>query len=160
MRRFVATTALLAAAATLGVTGCAAISGPDQRAVEAKAAIADVTALDKDPAERGDGWRRHKARMLLRRGTLHGEVVVETKDGTKTIVIQRGTVTAIDAGSMTVKSADGFTMTWTFGDKLRVVERRAAVQPEQVEVGARVGVAGTKDGDRAVARRIIIHHDK
>ena len=50
--------------------------------------------------------------------TLHGEAVVQTKDGgTKTVAVQRGEVTAIDGDSMTVKSTDGFTMTWTFGDE-------------------------------------------
>ena len=108
--------------------------------------------------ERAEEWRkRHRARVLLRRGTLHGEAVVKTKDGgTRTVAVQRGEVTGIDGTSMTVKSADGFTMTWTFGDDLRVVERRATIQPEAVKVGTTVGVAGAKDGDRATARLVLL----
>ncbi|MFI7437317.1 hypothetical protein [Micromonospora haikouensis] len=109
--------------------------------------------------ERAQEWRkRRQARVLLRKkNTLHGEVVVGTKDGgTRTVAVQRGEVTAIDGDSMTVKSTDGFTMTWTFGDDLRVVERRKTIQPEAVRVGATVGVAGAKDGDAAKARLVLL----
>jgi hypothetical protein len=103
------------------------------------------------------GWRkRNFNRVLLRRNTLHGEVVVQTKDGTKTILVQRGQVTAIDDKTMTVKSTDGFTMTWTFGDPIRVFERRTTVQPKNVAVGTEVGVAGTKDGDTSTAKLVVI----
>lgn len=103
-------------------------------------------------------WRqRHKARVLLRRNTLHGEAVVRTKDGTtKTVVVQRGEVTALDGNTITVKSSDGFTQTWTFGEPLRVVERRSTVQPEDVAVGAQVGVAGARDGDRTIAHLLLV----
>jgi hypothetical protein len=108
-------------------------------------------------ADKGDRPnRRPLARVLLRRNTLHGEAVVQTKQGTRTVVVQRGEVTAIDARSVTVKSADGFTLTWTFGDKLRVVEQRSKVQPDQIKVGAQVGVAGARDGTTTVARLIVI----
>ena len=95
--------------------------------------------------------------MLLRKNILHGEVVVQTKDGgTKTVAVQRGQVTAIDDTSMTVKSTDGFTMTWTFGDSLRVVERRTTIQSTDIKVGTTIGVAGAKDGSGGVARLIVV----
>ncbi|WP_319459162.1 hypothetical protein [Micromonospora sp. RTP1Z1] len=108
--------------------------------------------------DRGQEWRkRHRARVLLRKNTLHGEVVVQTRDGgTKTVAVQRGQVTAIDGKSMTVRSTDGFTMTWTFGDQLRVVERRTTIQSTDVKVGTPLGVAGAKDGDSGVARLIVV----
>lgn len=99
--------------------------------------------------------------MLLRRNTLHGEAVVKTKDGgTQTVAVQRGEVTAIDGDSMTVKSTDGFTVTWTFGDDLRVVEHRATVRVSDVKVGTTLGVAGAKDGDKGAARLILIPRAK
>ncbi|PTA46423.1 hypothetical protein [Micromonospora sp. RP3T] len=108
--------------------------------------------------DRAQDWRkRHRARVLLRKNRLHGEVVVQTKEnGTKTVAVQRGAVTAVDAKSMTVKSADGFTMTWTFGEKLRVVERRATIQASEIKVGTTVGVAGAKEGDKGVARLVVV----
>ncbi|MFI2708523.1 hypothetical protein ACH495_00115 [Micromonospora sp. NPDC018662] len=113
------------------------------------------------PERKGDraqeGGKRHRARVLLRKNRLHGEVVVQTKEnGTKTVAVQRGQVTAIDAKSMTVKSADGFTMTWTFGEKLRVVERRATIRANEIKVGTTVGVAGAKDGEKGVARLVVV----
>jgi hypothetical protein len=131
----------------------------DPVAAPSAAASAGEQAGPQDKrGERAEDWRkRHRARVLLRKNTLHGEVVVQTKDGgTKTIAVQRGQVTAIDDREMTVRSADGFTMTWTFGDKLRVVERRTTVQPSDLKVGTTVGVAGTKDGDGGSARLIVV----
>lgn len=89
---------------------------------------ASPSAKEKAREKRGEEWRkRRQARVLLRKNTLHGEAVVKTKDGgTQTVAVQRGEVTAIDGDSMTVKSTDGFTMTWTFGDDLRV-DRKSVV---------------------------------
>lgn len=186
MRRFgaVVTAALLSAVGAIGLTGCGIARDPAESAVDVVAgmgaegqalaalgidprAIEPVAAAGPAPAsaapgrgakgDQSDGWRkRHQARVLLRKNMLHGEAVVQTKMGTKTIVVQRGTVTAIDGDSMTVKSTDGFTMSWTFGDTLRVIERRTTLQPDEVKVGAQVGVAGAKDGDNGVARLIVI----
>ncbi|MEH0822216.1 MULTISPECIES: hypothetical protein [Micromonospora] len=178
-------TALLAAAA-LALAGCgAARPGPDD-GVEVSAALGvdgqalaalgvDAGELDVDPVaapapsgtpqagpdgkgERAtEGHKRHRARVLLRRNTLHGEAVVKTRDGgTKTVAVQRGEVTAIDDRSMTVKSTDGFTVTWTFGEKLRVVERRTTIRSTDIKIGTTVGVAGAKDGDRSVARLVVV----
>ncbi|MDG4804153.1 hypothetical protein [Micromonospora sp. WMMD980] len=154
----------------------AAAMGVDGQALAALGV--DATDLDVDPVaapapsasgtpgqqagehkgDRAQDWRkRHRARVLLRKNTLHGEVVVQTKEnGTKTVAVQRGQVTAIDEKSMTVKSTDGFTMTWTFDAKLRVVERRATIQATDVKVGTTVGVAGTKDGDQGIARLVVV----
>jgi hypothetical protein len=129
---------------------------PDEP-VATELVAAPAASASAEPAKDENGERkRHRARVLLRKNTLHGEAVVQTKDGSKTVAVQRGTVTAIDGKTMTVKSSDGFTITWTFGDKLRVVERRVAVQPDQVKVGTVLGVAGTKDGDKTNARLIVI----
>ncbi|MEV4535521.1 hypothetical protein AB0J82_17005 [Asanoa sp. NPDC049518] len=108
--------------------------------------------------ERG---KRFKARVLLRKNTLHGEAVVKTKDGgTQTVLVQRGEVTAVDADSITVKSSDGFTITWSFADDLRVVERRNSIKPDELAAGDQVGVAGTKDGDGGEARLVVIPREK
>jgi hypothetical protein len=90
----------------------------------------------------------------------HGEVVVQTKKGDKTVDVQRGTVTAITGSSVTVKSADGFTQTWAFGSPLRVVEHRATVQPSEVKTGIQIGVAGVKNGSTVTANLIVIPEAK
>ncbi|MET7875353.1 hypothetical protein ABZS52_00305 [Micromonospora profundi] len=149
--------------AALGVEGQALTAmgfDADDLDTQPVAALAtpSPTTAEKARQKRGEEWRqRRQARVLLRKNTLHGEAVVQTKDGgTRTVAVQRGEVTAIDGDSMTVKSTDGYTMTWTFGDDLRVVQRRTTVQPSEVKVGAKLGVAGAKDGDKSVARLVLI----
>jgi hypothetical protein len=109
---------------------------------------------------RGPGDRAMRPHKRLRfwagRNVLHGEAVVQTDEGLKTVVAQRGAVTAIDATTVTVRSTDGFTLTWTFGDPLRVVERRNQVSPREIAVGTQVGVAGARNGDTVVARLILV----
>jgi hypothetical protein len=106
----------------------------------------------------GKGDKRHKRplrRELLRGRVLHAEAVVKTKDGTQTVVSQRGEITKLDDRTITVRSADDFTRTWVLGDKLRVVERRRVVQPADLTVGAEIGVAGVGDGERPTAGLIV-----
>jgi hypothetical protein len=182
-RRSAALAALaLAGAGLLGLTACQAASPASsdvspEIAYELAALDADeqaVAALGFDPVEvalaaapapsasaspgarRGERHRRPLARELLRGRVLHAEAVVQTKEGIRTVVSQRGSVTEVDGDSVTVKSADGFTLTWTYAENLRVVEHRRTVQPSAVAVGAEVGVAGAKDGDRAAARLIVL----
>ena len=107
--------------------------------------------MPTEPESARAGLRKH-----LRKNTLHGEITVQGKDGVRTIVVQRGTVTAVDAKTVTVKSTDGFTQTWTFGDKLRVVQDRKTVEVSALKTGAEIGVAGAKDGDASVARLVAI----
>ncbi|MDG4806793.1 hypothetical protein O7634_08520 [Micromonospora sp. WMMD1120] len=158
-------------AAALGVEGQALTAmGFDADDLDVRTVAAPATptpdsspsAKDKAGEKRGEEWRkRRQARVLLRKNTLHGEAVVQTKEGgTQTVAVQRGEVTAIDDDSMTVKSTDGFTMTWTFGEDLRVVERRATVRASDVKVGTTLGVAGAKDGDKGVARLVLIPRAK
>lgn len=99
-------------------------------------------------------------RRRLGRNVEHGEVVVKTKNGDKTIDIQRGTVTAISATGVTVKSADGFTESWTFGNPIHVIENRTSVQPSAVTTGEEIGIAGAKNGGTVTATLIVIPHGK
>jgi hypothetical protein len=124
------------------------------------AAVADAT---PQPSVSGKpdrvlppGVRHKRLRFAFGQRMLHGEAVVQTDQGLRTVVVQRGTVTEITSTSLTVKSADGFTLTWTFGDPIHVIEHRTSIQPSAVSVGAQVGVAGTKDGDTPIARLVVI----
>jgi hypothetical protein len=57
---------------------------------------------------------------------------------------------------VTVKSADGFTQTWTFGTPIRVVEHRTTVQPSAITVGTEIGLAGARQGSTVTARLIVV----
>jgi len=116
-------------------------------------------AASASAGKNGAAHRRYKrmaVRRALARNVEHGEVVIDTKDGTKTVDIQRGTVTAITDTTITVKSTDGFTLTWTFGSPLHVIEHRSTIQAKDVAVGAKVGVAGAKVGDTVTATLVVI----
>jgi hypothetical protein len=152
--------AALAAAAGLEEQALTALGFAPSELTAAKPGPGSSAEPGGDPSagpgrgERGKN-RRPLARALLRGRVLHAEAVVQTDEGVKTLISQRGTITAIDDDSVTVKSADGFTLTWTFGDELRVIDRRRTVQPTDLAEGVEVGVAGAKDGDASVARLII-----
>jgi hypothetical protein len=104
---------------------------------------------------------RHKLlRFAFGKRALHAEAVVQTDEGTKTVVVQRGTVTAVDATTVTVKSSDGFTLTWTFGDQVKVVKDGSNSSPSALTTGATVGVAGEKTGTTTTARLVVVPRTK
>ncbi len=102
------------------------------------------------------GHRGRPIRRFLRRNTLHGEITVQTKNGVRTIVVQRGKVTAASATGLTVQSTDGYTVTWTYGSPLRVVANRTQADKSAVKVGEEVGVAGLKNGTADDARWVVL----
>ncbi len=104
--------------------------------------------------------RRLTIRSALGKNVEHGEVVVKTPTGDETVEVQRGTVTAINSTTVTVKSADGFSETWTFGNPIHVIQHRTTVQPSDVTVGTDVGVAGKKSGSTLTANLLVIPNPK
>ena len=102
------------------------------------------------------GKGRRGLRVELRKNVLHGETVVQTKNGVQTIEVQRGQVTAVTDTSVTIKSTDGFTETWTFGPKFVVVQHHAKVAASAIKSGAQIGIAGTKSGDTSTARLAVL----
>jgi hypothetical protein len=99
---------------------------------------------------------RHPRLRFVFQHALHAEATVQTDEGTKTVDVQRGTVTAIDATSVTVQSTDGFTLTWASNDKSVVIVNRARAQLSAVAVGTKVGLAGTRDGDTVTFRLLVV----
>jgi hypothetical protein len=138
-------------------TGSVTAEGADASDGTDGAAPEGATTPDPKASDGQKRGRPHRARVLLRKNTLHGDVVVQGKDGNKTVTVQRGTVVSIDGTSVTVKSSDGFTQTWTFAEKLRVVQlKKGKVEVGTVKAGAEIGVAGHRAGDKATARLIVL----
>jgi hypothetical protein len=154
----------------LALTGCGAPVPPAEVADAAVELVAlqevgytseaaGEAAVEAAGAEADDkpGVRPRAVRKLLRKNTLHGEVVVRDREGKdRTVVVQRGEVTAADDKGFTVKSADGYQLTWTFGEKARVVENREKAERSAVRTGVKVGVGGVRDGSATTARLIIV----
>jgi hypothetical protein len=86
-------------------------------------------------------------------GVVHGQVVVpKPGGGYQTVDIQQGTVTAVSGTSITLKSADGFTKTYTVTSSTLVTAQRGGIG--SVKVGNKVVVSATQSGAAATATRI------
>jgi hypothetical protein len=95
--------------------------------------------------------------LLCRRrafaGALHGTLVVPKRGGgTVTVEIQNGKVTSVSQSSITLKSADGFTKTYTVTASTIVAAQRAGIS--SVKTGDEVWVAATVNGGSVTAVRI------
>jgi hypothetical protein len=162
--RMLLTVSSLGIAAVLGLAGCAAPATADvSDEVAALQAVGFDTGLaaptpapSVSAAPKAGKERRAAVRRYLRKNTLHGEITVQGKEGARTIVVQRGAVTAVSAGGVSVRSADGYTLSWTYGDRLRVVQNRSTVATTAIKSGAEIGVAGTRNGSATAARLIVI----
>jgi len=93
---------------------------------------------------------RHPAKADALAGMLakaeHGEFTITGKDGaTRIMDIQRGVVTAADANSVTVRSADGFTTTYT----ITPTTARGKASTLQPNESVRVVATKTATGDTA-----------
>ena len=127
-----------------GVAFAASQSGPTPAAFTA----AVTSAPSASPAA---GARKHAAHGWLAR-LEHGEFTVRTKKGDQVIDIQRGQVTAVSATSVTVKSADGFTATYTVNGDTKVRKDKHLVAIGDVHTGDKVGVLAVNSGGDTAKR--------
>ena len=87
-------------------------------------------------------------------GAVHGQFVVpRAGGGYQTIDTQRGSVTAVSATSITVKSADGFSKTYQVVSSTNVDARQNGIAA--VKTGHQVMVTATDSGSTATAVSIL-----
>ena len=85
---------------------------------------------------------------------MHGQFVVpKSGGGYQTIDTQRGSVTAVSATSITVKSADGFSKTYQVVSSTNVDAQRNGIGT--VKTGHQVAVTATVSGSTATAASIL-----
>ncbi|HYH77501.1 MAG TPA: hypothetical protein VD841_08405 [Arthrobacter sp.] len=126
------------------------------------------------PSESAPG-KQDKKDKAQRPQHLHSESVVKKADGSfETELSQQGTVEAVSESSVTVKSEDGFTQSYTVNADTRVIKFPAPGQdgspatgedgkrlkPSEVTIaeiatGESVRVSGVKNGDSVTAERIV-----
>jgi hypothetical protein len=94
--------------------------------------------------------KRHPG-MLAR--VEHGQFTLNGKKH-RTVDLQRGKVQAISPTSVTVRSADGFTATYTVNGNTKVRKDKSASNIGQVAAGDRVTVIADVNGPTATADRI------
>lgn len=86
-------------------------------------------------------------------GMVHGEVVVETEDGTYvTQLVQRGEVTAVSESSITVVSEDGFEATYEISPD---TDSKRDREENPAEVGDTVHIVGVVDDSVTTAEVIM-----
>lgn len=108
----------------------------------------------RGPHCNGHRWDGHRGPGGLLARIQHGEATVSTNSGYQVIDIQRGTVESVNPGQLTVRSADGFSATYTVDSSTKIRKNRKAVDINQVVVNDRVTVLATKSGDTATATHI------
>jgi hypothetical protein len=154
------------AAAVLGVGAVAAtsvatsVAFADPTPTPSSSATAKPDGDRTDRAGKGESHRKLRDGRLARLGgrALHGEFVVKDKDGKfVTLLSQRGEVTAVDSGSITLKSEDGFTKSYTVNDDTKVRRNHDQAEIGDVKVGDKAAVVAVKDGDGGTARTVIAH---
>jgi hypothetical protein len=85
---------------------------------------------------------------------LHGSYVVEDPDGGyRTVLSQRGEVTAVSSTSLTVRSDDGFTTTYRLTDDTSVLAGTDGA--DDIEQGADVAVTAVRDGGSPRAVHVV-----
>jgi hypothetical protein len=89
---------------------------------------------------------------------LHGEFVVKDADGKfVTRLSQQGEVTAVDSGSITLKSEDGFTKTYKINGDTKINRNHEDAKIADVKKGDNAAVVATKSGDDATALTLVTH---
>ncbi|MEI8408960.1 MULTISPECIES: hypothetical protein [unclassified Kribbella] len=109
------------------------------------------TTPDK-PDKPGKGGPGHRGQFMLG-GALHGEFVVKKEDGTyQTVATQRGEVTEVSKESITVKSEDGYSRTYTLTEDTLVNAARDGI--DDVKTGNSVTVFAVAADGKATATSV------
>lgn len=140
-----AATGIIGAGVAGGLT-YAAVSTPAGASSTLGAAADDVVSA----AQPGPGRRQaqgHRLRGMDRRGLLarleHGQLTLQTKQGDRTIDLQRGTVSSVSPTSISVTSPDKFAGTYTIDSSTKVRTRTGLVSASSIHTGDTVLVVAT-----------------
>lgn len=138
-------TAGVTVVAVLGGAGLTVAAGSS--GTSANAATATATRAQQQPPPGHPGWGGPMA-------IVHGQAVVAKHGGGyQTIDYQRGTVTAVSMGSITVKSTDGFMQTYAVTGSTVVGAQRGGIG--SVTTGNEASVIATVSGKTLTALKII-----
>ncbi|WUH99578.1 DUF5666 domain-containing protein [Spirillospora sp. NBC_00431] len=100
------------------------------------------------------GKRRHPHRHARPFRGVHGEATVRRKDGFHLATWQRGKITDVSSTTVTVRSSDGASWTWTANSDTRVRKNGEKSALKALTAGDQVLVAGERSGTTRTARLI------
>jgi len=87
---------------------------------------------------------------------LHGEATVEKAGGGTSVVhFQNGVISAINGSTMTVKSTDNFTMTYTVNSTTRILLNGTDGTLSKLAKNDKVRVVGVEDASATVAKMVV-----
>jgi VCBS repeat-containing protein len=121
-------------------------------------------------SQKAQDGKKHAGKGGIERRALHGEFTVpqrgqgKSQNGTvqtQVVDTQRGEITAVDtkAKTLTVKSRDGFTRTYTVTSDTTIKSKGQDESFGDLKVGERAMVLSQKQGDKYVAQRIRCVHE-
>ena len=146
----------VAVAALLGGAG-AALASTDSGTPATPSSVAATPAPSPgQPGTAGPGGRHFGGGFRFGGlfGTLHGQfVVAKPGGGYQTVDVQNGQVTAVSNTSITLKSSDGFTHSYTVSGSTIVDAQRDGIG--SVKVGNQASVMATVSGSTATATSIM-----
>jgi len=140
-------TVALAGVIGVGVAAADPTPTPTPSATAAPTAGASPTAKPTKPG------KANKAKRDLTRRALHGEVTLGGKKH-QVVDFQRGTVSAVSASSITVRSTDDFSATYVVDAKTKVRHAKEKVAIGDVQTGDKVRVVALKNGSTLTATKI------
>jgi hypothetical protein len=143
-------TVALAGVIGVGVAAADPTPTPTPSATAAPTAGASPTAK---PTKPGKANKANKAKRDLTRRALHGEVTLGGKKH-QVVDFQRGTVSAVSASSITVRSTDDFSATYVVDAKTKVRHAKEKVAIGDVQTGDKVRVVALKNGSTLTATKI------
>ena len=158
MRTSRRTAAIVAAWATVGVVGAAALTGVAMAADPSPATSSTSSSAGAAAGAGSASGARAKAGALRKLGkrVLHGEFTVQGKDGVKTVDTQLGAITAVSSTSLDVRSSDGYTQTWALTADTKVRADKKAGTSADLTVGETVRLLGPKTGGAATVRLAVV----
>ena len=149
--RILGTVAAVAVTTTAGGVAWAATNADPTPSPSASPSTPS-TPNQQQPGGPGKGGFGHRGEFGVG-GALHGEFVVP-KDGGgyQTIATQQGDVTAVSTDSITVKSADGYSRTYTVAAETLVNSARDGIA--SIKTGSKVSVSAVVANNTATATTI------
>jgi hypothetical protein len=150
----------VAVAALLGGAGAALAATNSGGTPATQSAVVSTPIPSPSPGQFGPGGQRYRhfgAKFGIGGGlfgVLHGQfVVAKPGGGDQTVDVQNGQVTAVSSTSITLKSSDGFTMSYAVASSTLVDAQRDGIG--SVKVGNQASVVATVSGSAATATSIM-----
>lgn len=133
-------------AAALGFVSAVALAGAAFGQTGTPDPPSDPPAAEEGDGERPFAHRGHRP-FFGGPGLVGGEFKLERDDGFMVVLVDAGTITAVDGNDVTIERADGETLTVTATDETKIARDRERAEVGDLQVGDRAHVLRRDAGD-------------